>query len=104
MCFIAHFGPAGVTAAKLRRLGVLRGKILTSFHGIDISAAKCSVVHYTPGMRQLFRRRSDAAHQRSVGRSPEKYGLSAGKIAVSRMGVDMTRLPIVSEARGCRWR
>ncbi|HBH4286033.1 TPA: colanic acid biosynthesis glycosyltransferase WcaL, partial [Escherichia coli] len=25
--FIAHFGPAGVTAAKLRELGVIRGKI-----------------------------------------------------------------------------
>ncbi|EBX3570924.1 colanic acid biosynthesis glycosyltransferase WcaL, partial [Salmonella enterica subsp. enterica serovar Java] len=31
--FIAHFGPAGVTAAKLRELGVLRGKIATIFHG-----------------------------------------------------------------------
>ena len=37
--FIAHFGPAGVTAAKLRELGVIDGKIATIFHGIDI---KCS--------------------------------------------------------------
>lgn len=35
--FIAHFGPAGVTAAKLRELGMIRGKIATVFHGIDVS-------------------------------------------------------------------
>ena len=34
--FIAHFGPAGVTAAKLRELGVIRGKIATV--SIDISS------------------------------------------------------------------
>jgi colanic acid/amylovoran biosynthesis glycosyltransferase len=35
--FIAHFGPAGVTAAKLRELGMIRGKIATVFHGVDVS-------------------------------------------------------------------
>ncbi|SQI22971.1 colanic acid biosynthesis glycosyltransferase WcaL [Salmonella enterica subsp. arizonae] len=47
--FIAHFGPAGVTAAKLRELGVLRGKIATIFHGIDISSREV-LSHYTPGV------------------------------------------------------
>nr|VUD24623.1 glycosyl transferase family protein [Salmonella sp. NCTC 7297] len=53
--FIAHFGPAGVTAAKLRELGVLRGKIATIFHGIDISSREV-LSHYTPEYQQLFRR------------------------------------------------
>ncbi len=67
--FIAHFGPAGVTAAKLRGLGVLRGKIATIFHGIDISSREV-LSHYTPEYQQLFRRGDhDAAHQRTVGRS-----------------------------------
>lgn len=51
--FIAHFGPAGVTAAKLRELGVLRGKIATIFHGIDISSREV-LSHYTPGISSCF--------------------------------------------------
>lgn len=89
--FIAHFGPAGVTAAKLRELGVIQGKIATIFHGIDISSRDV-LNHYTPEYQQLFRRGdlmlpiSDlwAGRLRSMGCPPEK-------IAVSRMGVDMTR-------------
>ncbi|POT59595.1 colanic acid biosynthesis glycosyltransferase WcaL [Citrobacter amalonaticus] len=89
--FIAHFGPAGVTAAKLRELGVLKGKIATIFHGIDISSREV-LNHYTPEYQQLFRRGdlmlpiSDlwAARLKGMGCPPEK-------IAVSRMGVDMTR-------------
>ena len=71
--FIAHFGPAGVTAAKLRELGVIRGKIATIFHGIDISSREV-LNHYTPEYQQL-----------------QKMGCPREKIAVSRMGVDMTR-------------
>lgn len=89
--FIAHFGPAGVTAAKLRELGVLRGKIATIFHGIDISSREV-LSHYTPEYQQLFRRGDLmlpiselwAGRLKSMGCPPEK-------IAVSRMGVDMTR-------------
>ncbi|RSC60270.1 colanic acid biosynthesis glycosyltransferase WcaL [Citrobacter amalonaticus] len=89
--FIAHFGPAGVTAAKLRELGVIQGKIATIFHGIDISSREV-LNHYTAEYQQLFRRGdlmlpiSDlwAGRLKSMGCPPEK-------IAVSRMGVDMTR-------------
>lgn len=44
-----------VTAAKLRELGVIRGKIATIFHGIDISSREV-LNHYTPEYQQLFRR------------------------------------------------
>lgn len=89
--FIAHFGPAGVTAAKLRELGVLKGKIATIFHGIDISSREV-LNHYTPEYQQLFRRGDLmlpiselwAVRLKGMGCPPEK-------IAVSRMGVDMAR-------------
>ncbi len=87
---IAHFGPAGVTAAKLRELGVIRGKIATIFHGIDISSREV-LNHYTPEYQQLFRR-GDLMLPISdlwAGRL-QKMGCPREKIAVSRMGVDMT--------------
>ncbi|EFR15988.1 colanic acid biosynthesis glycosyltransferase WcaL [Escherichia coli] len=89
--FIAHFGPAGVTAAKLRELGVIRGKIATIFHGIEISSREV-LNHYTPEYQQLFRR-GDLMLPISdlwAGRL-QKMGCPREKIAVSRMGVDMTR-------------
>ncbi|MBB2302565.1 colanic acid biosynthesis glycosyltransferase WcaL [Escherichia sp. 93.1447] len=89
--FIAHFGPAGGTAAKLRELGVIRGKIATIFHGIDISSREV-LNHYTPEYQQLFRR-GDLMLPISdlwAGRL-QKMGCPREKIAVSRMGVDMTR-------------
>ncbi len=89
--FIAHFGPAGVTAAKLRELGVIRGKLATIFHGIDISSREV-LNHYTPEYQQLFRR-GDLMLPISdlwAGRL-QKMGCPREKIAVSRMGVDMTR-------------
>ncbi|HAL3279461.1 TPA: colanic acid biosynthesis glycosyltransferase WcaL [Escherichia coli] len=89
--FIAHFGPAGVTAAKLRELGVIRGKIATIFHGIDISSRDV-LNHYTPEYQQLFRC-GDLMLPISdlwAGRL-QKMGCPREKIAVSRMGVDMTR-------------
>lgn len=92
--FIAHFGPAGVTAAKLRELGVIRGKIATVFHGVDISSREV-LQHYTPEYQQLFRRGdlmlpiSDlwAKRLQTMGCPPEK-------IAVSRMGVNMERFAL----------
>ena len=89
--FIANFGPAGVTAAKLRELGVIRGKIATIFHGIDISSREV-LNHYTPEYQQLFRRGELMLPISDLwaGRL-QKMGCPREKIAVSRMGVDMTR-------------
>ncbi|SAH42357.1 glycosyltransferase [Enterobacter ludwigii] len=86
--FIAHFGPAGVTAAKLRELGVIDGKIATIFHGIDISSREV-LNHYTPEYQQLFRR-GDMMLPISdlwAGRL-KNMGCPQEKITVSRMGVD----------------
>ena len=89
--FIAHFGPAGVTAAKLRELGVLSGKIATVFHGIDISHREV-LARYTPEYQTLFQR-GDLMLPISylwAGRL-KNMGCPPQKIAVSRMGIDMTR-------------
>ena len=87
--YIAHFGPAGVTAAKLRELGLLQGKIATVFHGIDISG-HAALAHYTPEYKKLFVRGDLmlTISQLWAGRL-EKMGCPAEKIVVSRMGVDM---------------
>jgi len=87
--FIAHFGPAGVTAANLRELGAIRGKIATVFHGIDISSRDV-LRRYTVEYQQLFHRGDMmlpisnlwATRLRAMG-CPER------KVAVSRMGVNM---------------
>ena len=92
--FIAHFGPAGGTAAKLRELGVINGKIATVFQGIDISSREV-LKRYTTEYQQLFRRGDLmlpisnlwAARLENMGCPPEK-------ITVSRMGVDMTRFTL----------
>jgi colanic acid/amylovoran biosynthesis glycosyltransferase len=92
--FIAHFGPAGVTAAKLCELGVLKGKIATVFHGIDISSRDV-LSHYTPEYQQLFRR-GDVMLPISelwAGRL-QTMGCPADKIVVSRMGVNMERFAL----------
>jgi colanic acid/amylovoran biosynthesis glycosyltransferase len=92
--FIAHFGPAGVTAAKLRELGRLNGKIATVFHGIDISHRDV-LNHYTPEYQQLFRRGdlmlpiSELWASRLLA-----MGCPADKIAISRMGVDINRFTL----------
>ncbi|MFP1559105.1 colanic acid biosynthesis glycosyltransferase WcaL [Escherichia coli] len=76
--FIAHFGPAGVTAAKLRELGVIRGKIATIFHGIHISSREV-LNHYTPEYQQLFRRGDLMLPISHFGRKAAKNGLPEGK-------------------------
>ncbi len=92
--FIAHFGPAGVTAAKLRELGVIDGKIATIFHGIDISSREV-LNHYTPEYQQLFRL-GDMMLPISelwAGRL-KSMGCPGEKITVSRMGVDLARFTL----------
>ncbi|ELY3730139.1 colanic acid biosynthesis glycosyltransferase WcaL [Cronobacter sakazakii] len=92
--FIAHFGPAGVTAAKLRELGVLDGKIATVFHGIDVSHREV-LLRYTPEYQQLFRRGDLMLPISELWAERLKaMGCPQEKIAVSRMGVDMEKFSL----------
>lgn len=92
--FIAHFGPAGVTAAKLRELGVISGKIATVFHGIDISHREV-LARYTPEYQRLFRRGDVMLPISNLwAERLNAMGCPAEKIAVSRMGIDMARFTL----------
>ena len=79
MSLSPHFGPAEVTAAKLRELGVIDGKIATIFHGIDISSREVLNHYYAGVSAAVPARRHDAAHQRPVGRTPQKMGCPGEK-------------------------
>lgn len=49
---VAHFGPNGVHALEMRRAGVLRGPLVTVFHGYDMNPLKSPVQR---GYDRLFR-------------------------------------------------
>ncbi|HBT4851198.1 TPA: glycosyltransferase [Klebsiella pneumoniae] len=51
--FVAHFGTCGTIANSLRELGVLDGKIVTIFHGFDISI-KDVLARYKKQYSNLF--------------------------------------------------
>ncbi|MEA1065407.1 colanic acid biosynthesis glycosyltransferase WcaL [Erwinia sp. HR93] len=94
--FIAHFGPAGVSATKLRELGVLEGKIATVFHGIDISHRDI-LQHYKPEYRALFQRGDVMLPISNLwAEKLREMGCPPQKIAVSRMGVDLAKFSLRS--------
>ena len=67
---------------------VIRGKIATIFHGIDISSREV-LNHYTPEYQQLFRRGDLMLPISNLWAGKlQKMGCPREKIAVSRMGVD----------------
>lgn len=87
--FIAHFGPAGVIASKLRELGVLNGKIATFFHGVDISGFDI-LSHYTTEYQNLFLSGDMMLPVSNVwGQRLREMGCPERKINVSRMGVNL---------------
>lgn len=84
-----HFGPRGRVAAFLREIGAMRGKLVTVFHGVDVSA----YLHHHPRIyRHLFARGdlflpiSEAWKHRLI-----EYGCDPARIVVHRMGVDTYR-------------
>ncbi|EEU9584152.1 TPA: colanic acid biosynthesis glycosyltransferase WcaL [Escherichia coli] len=89
--YIAHFGPAGVTAINLRELGVISGKIVTFFHGNDISS--CDVLsRFASGYQKLFRcGELMLPISKLWAKRLAMLGCPVEKIVVSRMGVDMQR-------------
>ena len=85
-----HFGALGLKAARAQALGVLRGRIVTAFHGEDI-------VNYPKRFRaglyaplfdrgELFLPISDRWNEALVA-----MGCPAERIRVHRMGVDLRR-------------
>ncbi|MBN1795977.1 MAG: glycosyltransferase [Sedimentisphaerales bacterium] len=82
-----HFGPNGVFAARLSELGIIRGKLVTMFHGYDIrrgmeSSGKIYKELFNKG--DCFLAISDFSY-----RSLIDFGADAGKIKVHPVGIDL---------------
>ncbi|MBD2056983.1 glycosyltransferase [Oculatella sp. FACHB-28] len=82
-----HFGPSGLKGALLRELGVLQGKLITTFHGSDITTylKEKGDRAYDPLFQagDLFLPISEHWKQQLL-----KLGCDEGKIVVHHMGID----------------
>lgn len=86
-----HFGPVGQLAAKLRDAGVLAGRLVTVFHGVDVSAYvrnRPDYYRFLFARGELFLPISRAWSQRLA-----ELGCDPERIRVHRMGVDVGRYP-----------
>ena len=87
---IAHFGPIGVFAQNLQSLGKLEGKIMTVFHGYDISM-KSVLEQYQFDYQKLFHESaavlpiSELWANKLIG-----MGCPENKVFVNRMGINLT--------------
>lgn len=84
-----HFGTVGRLAAFLREIGALRGRLVTTFHGVDLSAClreNPSLYDHLVRRGDLFLPISDVWRQKllSLGCNPERT-------VVHRMGVEPGR-------------
>jgi colanic acid/amylovoran biosynthesis glycosyltransferase len=87
---IAHFGPEGVIADSLRRMGLMRGPLVTFFHGYDLTLAPRAAGR---GMyRSLFETGElflpISEHGAGILRG---LGASPARMRVHHMGVDLAR-------------
>ena len=87
---LCHFGPVGIRTAWLRDAGVVRGRLVTVFHGFDMSVflrnAKPGVYNHLFRTGDLFLPISEAWRRRLIA-----LGCPASKTHVHRMGIDCAR-------------
>lgn len=82
-----HFGPSGVTAVFLRELGLIKGKIITAFHGYDIS--RFLVKNSASVYKELFSKGEFFLPACNYfAERLENLGVNPQKISVHPMGVD----------------
>lgn len=86
--FIAHFGTAGVVAHKMQKIGLLKGKLATVFHGADISVSSILDV-FKSDYKSLFR---DTELMLPISALWKKrlieLGCEESKIYLNRMGIN----------------
>lgn len=84
-----HFGPVGGMACVLRDLGMVKGRLATTFHGADLTAC----LRDQPERYSELMRRGDLFLPISgyLRRRLEALGCQPSRIAVLRMGVDLDR-------------
>lgn len=93
-----HFGPTGLLALSLRRLGLLRGRILTTFHGHDVTDD-----NYHHG-KMFYRLLFDEGDHFTVNTEHLRQrlltiGCASGKISRLLMGIPLQQF----EFRERRW-
>jgi colanic acid/amylovoran biosynthesis glycosyltransferase len=87
-----HFGAHGVKAERLRRIGALRGKIVTAFHSDDIV---CYPRLFRGNVYKPLFAQGDLFLPESVRGKDEliAMGCPPERLRVHRMGVDLRRFP-----------
>lgn len=82
-----HFGPVGLQLVKLRQIGVIQGKILTTFHGYDITRYLKEegeqVYNWLFNFGELLLPISELWKKRLI-----EIGCTDKKLVVHRMGID----------------
>ena len=85
-----HFGPLGNIGALLKDIGVIKGKVVTAFHGYDISMYMKNkgnkVYNYLFEVGDMFLPISERWKNELI-----KLGCSEKKIIVHRMGIDTSK-------------
>lgn len=92
-----HFGPIGQFVAKLRDAGAIAGRLVTVFHGVDVSAyvrERRDYYRFLFAAGDLFLPVSRAWRARLI-----ELGCDPQRIAVHRMGVDVRRYPFRARQR-----
>jgi colanic acid/amylovoran biosynthesis glycosyltransferase len=94
-----HFGPYGLLAAGLRDLGVLEGRIITTFHGYDITSLPRrygeGVYAFLFGHGELYTANSSFTAERA-----KRLGCPSDRIIRLPMGADLSRLPFKERHAG----
>lgn len=86
-----HFGPNGLLGARLRDVGVLNGRLVTAFHGYDITRYVDSNGSHI--YNSLFEQGDFFLPIRERWKDTlVRLGCNENKIAVHHMGVDCSRL------------
>lgn len=82
-----HYGRNGIRGLLLREIGILQGKLITSFHGFDISSYLTKygerIYNQLFGAGDMFLPISEAWKRRLM-----ELGCNENKIVVHRMGID----------------
>ena len=95
----SHFGPIGIFGQHLRDIGVLRGPMVTTFHGYDIGSylnQRSAAVY-----RNLFRK-GDAftCSSKFIRAKLIDAGCDSSKISLFKLGTDLTKFDFLERQIG----
>lgn len=94
----AHFGPTGVLALLLRRAVLLRGPLVTTFHGVDVT--RYPREHGPAVYAELFRRGElFTANSAFTERRLAELGVPLDRVRRLPVGVDVGAVPFRARSR-----